>query len=138
MSIEENKAIVRSYTELTNKRDMDGASALFGSSFVNHAVHPGMPNGIAGTRLIFNMLFTAFPDLHATIEDTIAEGDKVVTRMTYEGTHQGPFMGAPPTRKRIKWSFIEISRLVDGKIVEHWVETDQINLLQQLGLVPPS
>lgn len=137
MSIEQNKAIVRNHTELTNARDLDGAFAHFSPGFVDHAVSPGMPPGIAGTRLLFNMIFAAFPDLHATIEDIIAEGDKVVDRMTCEGTHQGFFMGAPPTGKRVKWSFIDIHRIADGKIVEHWVETDQMGLMQQLGLVPP-
>jgi predicted ester cyclase len=137
MSLEHNKAIVRNYTELTNAKDLEGAFAHVSPDFVDHAVRPGMPQGIAGTRLLFNMLFTAFPDLHATIEDIIAEGDKVVDRMICEGTHQGFFMGAPPTGKRVKWSFIDINRIVDGKIVEHWVETGQMDLLQQLGLVPP-
>ena len=73
MSIEQNKSIVRKYTELTNARDLEGAFAHFGPSFVDHAVRPGMPTGIEGVRLFFNMLFTAFPDLHGTIEDLIAE-----------------------------------------------------------------
>jgi predicted ester cyclase len=133
----QNKAVIRKYAELTNTRDLDGAFAHFSSSFVDHAVRPGMPPGIEGTRLFFNMLFTAFPDLHATIQDIIAEGDKVVDRMTCEGTHQGMFMGASPTGKRVKWSFIDINRIVDGKVVEHWAEVDTIGLMQQLGLVPP-
>jgi predicted ester cyclase len=137
MSIEQNKSIVRNYTELTNARYLDGAFAHFSPGFVDHAVRPGMPSGSAGTRLLFNMLFTAFPDLHATIEDIIAEGDKVVDRMTCEGTHQGFFMGASPTGKRVKWSFIDINRIVTGKIVEHWAETNQMDLMQQLGLIPP-
>ena len=137
MSIEENKSIVRKYIELTNARDLDAAFAQFDPSFVDHAVRPGMPLGIQGTCLFFNMLFTAFPDLHAIIEDIIAEGDKVVDRMTCEGTHQGMFMGAPPTGKRVKWSFIDINRIVDGKVVEHWAEVDTMGIMQQLGLVPP-
>ncbi len=137
MSIEQNKAIVRHYTELTNARDLGGAFAYVGPGFVDHAARPGMPTGIEGARMFFNMLFTAFPDLRATIDDLIAEGDKVVGRMTCEGTHQGMFMGLPPTGKRVKWSFIEINRIVDGKVVEHWAEADTIGLMQQLGLVPP-
>ena len=133
----QNKAVIRKYAELTNTRDLDGAFAHFSPGFVDHAVRPGMPPGIEGTRLFFNMLFTAFPDLHATIQDIIAEGDKVVDRMTCEGTHQGMFMGASPTGKRVKWSFIDINRIVDGKVVEHWAEVDTIGLMQQLGLVPP-
>lgn len=137
MTTEQNKSIVRKSAELINARDLDGAFAHFSPSFVDHAVRPGMPPGIEGTRLFFNMLFTAFPDLHATIQDIIAEGDKVVLRMTCEGTHQGMFMGAPPTGKRVKWSFIDINRIVDGKVVEHWAEVDTIGIMQQLGLVPP-
>jgi predicted ester cyclase len=133
----QNKAIVRTYTGLTNARDLEAAFAHFSPGIVDHAVPLGMPPGIAGTRLFFNMLFMAFPDLHATIDDLIAEGDKVVDRMTCEGTHQGFFMGAPPTGKRVKWSFIDINRIVDGKVVEHWAEADTIGLLHQLGLVPP-
>ena len=137
MTTEQNKSIVRKSAELINARDLDGAFAHFSPSFVDHAVRPGMPPGIEGTRLFFNMLFTAFPDSQATIQDIIAEGDKVVLRMTCEGTHQGMFMGAPPTGKRVKWSFIDINRIVDGKVVEHWAEVDTMGLMQQLGLVPP-
>ena len=137
MSIEQNKSIVRKYGELMNAQDVDGALAHFGPSFVDHSVRPGMPQGTEGARLFFNMLFTAFPDLHATIEDIIAEGDKVVDRMTCEGTHQGMFMGASPTGKHVKWSFIDINRIVDGKVVEHWAEVDTMGIMQQLGLVPP-
>jgi steroid delta-isomerase-like uncharacterized protein len=137
MTTEQNKAVIRKYAELTNARDLDAAFAHFSPSFVDHAVRPGMPPGIAGTRMFFNMLFTAFPDLRATIQDIIAEDDKVVDRMTCEGTHQGMFMGAPPTGKRVKWSFIDINRIVDGKVVEHWAEVDTIGMMQQLGLVPP-
>ena len=137
MTTEQNKAVIRKYAELTNARDLDGAFAHFSPGFVDHAVRPGMPPGIQGTRLFFNMLFTAFPDLHATIEDIIAEGDKVVDRMTCEGTHQGMFMGVAATRKHVKWSFIDINRIMDGKVVEHWAEVDTMGMMQQLGLVPP-
>jgi len=133
----QNKAIVRKFGERMNAQDGEGALAHFSPSFVDHAVRPGMPPGIERTRLFFNMPFKAFPDLHATIQDSIAEGDKVVDRMTCEGTHQGMFMGAPPTGKRVKWSFIDINRSVDGKVIEHWEEVDTTSIMQQLGLVPP-
>jgi predicted ester cyclase len=137
MSLEQNKAVVRRYTELANARDLDGAFGHFGPGFVDHRLGPGMPPGAEGTRMSLSMLFAAFPDLHATIHDLIAEGDKVVGRMTCEGTHRGMFMGAAPTGKRVTWSFIDINRIVDGKVVEHWAEADTIGLMQQLGLVPP-
>ena len=137
MTTEQNKAVIRKYAELTNARDLESAFAQFSPNFVDHAVRPGMPPGIAGTRLFFTMMFTAFPDLHASIQDIIAEGDKVVDRMTCEGTHRGMFMGVPATGKHVKWSFIDINRIVDGKVVEHWAEVDTIGMMQQLGLVPP-
>jgi len=96
-----------------------------------------MPSGVEAVRAYFSMLFAGFPDVQATILDTIAEGDKVVLRASTEGTHTGPFLGIPPTGKHAKWSFIDIHRIADGKLVEHWVETDQMSLMQQLGLIPP-
>jgi predicted ester cyclase len=83
------------------------------------------------------MLWAGFPDVQTTILDTIAEGDKVVFRASTEGTHTGPFMGIPPTGKRAKWTFVDIMRIADGKLVEEWVETDMMSLMQQLGMVPP-
>ena len=133
----QNKALVRYFTELANGRELEGAFACFAPNFVDHAASPGMPSGVQGTRMFFDMLFHAFPDLHATIEDLVAEGDRVVDRMTCEGTHQGPFMGAAPTGRHVKWSWIDIHRIVEGKVVEHWSEADTMGLLQQLGLVPP-
>jgi len=82
------------------------------------------------------MYRTAFPDVHFTIEDQIAEGDRVVTRWTARGTHQGPLVGIPPTSKQVTMSGIAIYRLVDGKIVEQWGVNDMLGLLQQLGVVP--
>jgi predicted ester cyclase len=74
--------------------------------------------------------------LHFTVEDIIAEGDKVVARLTARGTQQGEFMGIPPTGKRATVTAIDINRMVGGKSVEHWLEMDTLGLLQQLGVVP--
>ncbi len=81
-------------------------------------------------------LTTAFPDLHLTIEDEIAEGDKVVTRVTARGTHQGSFMGIRPTGKRAVVTGIVIDRFANGKTVEAWNNLDDLGLLQQLGVIP--
>jgi predicted ester cyclase len=83
------------------------------------------------------MYRTAFPNIHVTIEDQIAEGDKVVTRWTGHGTHQGELMGIPPTNKAVTVTGIAIDRIVAGKIVEHWENFDQLGMLVQLGVVPP-
>jgi steroid delta-isomerase-like uncharacterized protein len=137
MSIEENKALVHTFADQINARDLEAALTLFGPNHLEHAAYPGMPAGVEAVRAFFSMLFAGFPDAQTTILDTIAEGDKVVLRASIEGTHTGPFLGIPPTGRRAKWSFIDIHRIAGGKIVEHWFETDQMNLMQQLGLVPP-
>jgi predicted ester cyclase len=82
------------------------------------------------------MFRAAFPDLHGTIEDQIAEGDKVVSRMTYRGTHQGELMGIPPTGKQVTMSFIGIHRITAGKVAEGWVNFDALGMMQQLGVIP--
>ena len=78
----------------------------------------------------------AFPDIQTTIEDLIAEGDKVVKRYTIRGTHRGEFQGIPPTGKEVAFSSIEIDRMVDGKVSEHWFEMDLLGLMGQLGAIP--
>ena len=82
------------------------------------------------------MTLAGFPDLHVTIEDMIAEGDKVVARLTASGTQQGAFLGIPSTGKHATISDIEVVRIVNGKFVEIWVQADFLGLLQQLGVVP--
>jgi steroid delta-isomerase-like uncharacterized protein len=133
----QNKALVHQFADRINAKDLEGALTLFGPNHVEHAVYPGMPSGVEAVRTFFSMVFAGFPDVQTTILDTIAEGDKVVVRANNEGTHTGPFLGIPATGKLAKWSFIDIHRIEDGKIVEHWVETDQVSLMQQLGMIPP-
>ncbi len=82
------------------------------------------------------MYLTAFPDLHFTIEDIVAEGDTVVVRSTARGTHQGELMGIPLTGKQVAVSGISITRIANGKAVEEWFNGDDLGLLQQLGVVP--
>ena len=105
---------------------------------VDHALPPGMPAGIEGSKQFIGMYLTAFPDLHFTVEDMIAEGDKVVARLTTQGTQTGPFLGIPPTGKHTSIGCIDINRMAGGKIVEHWLEMDTLGLLQQLGAIPVS
>jgi predicted ester cyclase len=81
-------------------------------------------------------LRSAFPDFKATIEDIVAEGDKVVVRQTFSGTHKGEFMGVPPTGKSISIGVIDIIRVDGGKFVEHWGQMDTTGMIQQLGAIP--
>ena len=83
------------------------------------------------------MFRSAFPDLNVTVEDSIAEGDKVVQRLSQTGTHEGEFMGVEPTGRKVTSSGIIIGRLEDGKAVKEWAQLDQMGLMQQLGVVEP-
>lgn len=100
--------------------DADGAFALCSADFVDHALPPGSPAGMEGSRRFFKEELAAFPDLRATMTELFAEGDKVADRMEIEGTHLGPLMGIPPTGKHVKFSLINIHRIADGKIAGHW------------------
>ena len=138
MTTEKNKALIQRRAVLMNEHDLDAALAVFHPDYQDHnAPPPGLPSGIEGDRLFFRMLFNAFPDLEVTTEDLIAEDDRVVERLMLRGTHKGAFMGAQPTGKRVTWSFINIYRLTDGKVVELWSEGDHLGLMQQIGLIPP-
>jgi steroid delta-isomerase-like uncharacterized protein len=137
MSTEQNKAVIRRFGDLINRHDLDGAFALCSANFVDHGLPPGMPPGVENSCQFLKGQFAAFPDLHATVLDMFAEGDRVASRMELEGTHAGPLMGMPPTGKHVKWTFISLHRIADGKIAEHWNETDTMGLMQQLGVIPP-
>jgi predicted ester cyclase len=95
---------------------------------------PGCTPDYEGIRRLFTMLRTAFPDLNITIEDHLVQGDKVVARVTLRGTHEGEFLGIAPTGRKIAYEAIDISRFVDGKLVEHWGIPDYLTLFQQLGV----
>lgn len=100
--------------------------------FSHEALPPGTPQGRAGAKQLFGMLRKVFPDLEATIEDEIAEGDKVVVRVTFSGTQQGEFLGIPPTGRRVAYGVMDIFRISDGQVVEHWGIADMHSLMQQL------
>lgn len=136
MSVEKNKALVQKFESLIYAKDIDTALTLFSPNYVDHTPSIGLPPGIEGVRAFHVMRIAAFPDLRTMSLDMIAEGDKVVHRLVFEFTHQGEFMGIPPTGKRITWSCIDIWRIADGKFVEHWVEADMMSLMQQLGVIP--
>lgn len=137
MSTEDNKNLIRRfYEEVFNKKNVAALDAFYAPDHVDHTLPPGMPTSPEGTKQGIAMIMTALPDLHVTIEDMIAEGDKVVTRFTTHGTQQGAFGSIPPTGKRVAITTIEITRVADGKIVEDWGLDDRLGMLQQLGLVP--
>jgi predicted ester cyclase len=128
-----NKAIVRKF----NKEFIEGGNfsvydELVSSTFVDHSGHDAVPNPRAAYFFITQVFRPAFPDVKVIIHDQFAEGDTVVTRKSYQGTHKGPFLGMPGTGKAINLAVIDIIKLRDGKYVEHWGSADMFGLMQQL------
>lgn len=123
--------------QIFNEGNLDAADRLFAADYIEHVpILPGLPPGVAGLKVFATALRNAFPDLQYTVEDLIAEGDKVAVRASMRGTHKGEFMSIPPTGKQATWTEIHLCRFADGKVVEHWANGDQLGMLQQLGVVP--
>ena len=135
MSTEENKALTRHAYELANQRNWAAFYELIAPDFVLHNASMTI-QGREGYKQFLSMYFTAFPDAQSSIEDMIAEGDTVVVRQTFRGTHQGDLMGIAPTGKQISATGIVITRIANGKAVEQWTNYDDLGLLQQLGVIP--
>src|ERR1041385_1511962 len=135
MSIEENKQIVRRYQEIYNSNDLEALSEVVSEDLLTPKIMPGIPTGIEGAKVAHQIMLAGFPDYQTVIDDLIAEGDKVVARITMSGTHTGNFMGIPATGTRVVFTGIYIARIADGKIVEHWGEEDGVSLLAQLGIL---
>jgi steroid delta-isomerase-like uncharacterized protein len=131
MSQEDNKEVVRAaFAPLDTI--VETHDEVYSPDWVGH--FPGMPALDAdGHRQYSEAMIGAFPDLERTIEDLVAEGDRVVARWTATGTNTGPFQGMPPTGNFARSSGITIFRIADGRIVEEWSESDMLGLLTQLG-----
>jgi len=141
MSTEENKALVlqllNGLNEVLKGGDIDAFVEKFvASDFISHDPVSG-EGDLEALEKEVKELRDAFPDLEWTIEDMIAEGDKVVIRLTHRATHQGEFMGVKPKGKQVAYNGTAIFRLKGGKIVEEWVYSDYLGLMQQLGVIPP-
>ena len=136
MSIEENKALVRRFEEeVWNGRNPSRVDEFFAASHLFRAAG-SPPLDREGHRQMIAHFQDAFPDGRNTSEELLAEGDKVVQRWTFRGTHQGAFQGIPPTGKPVTLTGISIWRVAGGTIVESWHELDTLGLMQQLGVIP--
>jgi steroid delta-isomerase-like uncharacterized protein len=134
---EQNKTILRRvYKELFNTGDLSVADEIVALSYVNHNALPGETPGREGLKAFVNLLRTAFPDIHFTVEDQVAEGDKVVTRFTVKGTHKAEFAGIPATGKPVAITAINIHRVTGNQIQEGWLNWDGLGMMQQLGVIP--
>jgi steroid delta-isomerase-like uncharacterized protein len=132
---EQNKAIVHRFIEAFDAGDLDGAAAVVARQVVVHNSGAPDPLNLEGFKQLGGVFLTAFPDGKHTVEDRISEGNKVVTRVIYRGTHTDDLMGIPPTGKQVTVAAIIIDQIADGKIVETWRLFDQMAMMQQLGVI---
>ena len=133
---ESNKAIIHRYRQAHNQNDMAALDEIVAADLITHSQLPNVPAGREGGKMVHQGSRAAFPDGKTTTDDLIAEGDKVVVRFTFVGTHKGEFMGIPASGKQIRVTGMSIFRIANGKIVEHWGENDAMGLLMQLGVLP--
>jgi steroid delta-isomerase-like uncharacterized protein len=134
--LEHNKERVRRYVEeFQSAGNVETADALVAADIIHHH-GPGWTladtSGREGAKAFITMLRAAFPDLRAVLHDQLGDDDKVMTRKTFHGTHRGTFWGIPPTGKQVTIDLIDILRITDGQMVEHWNLVDWMGLMQQL------
>lgn len=136
-STSDNKAVARRYyDEVLNERRADVLDEIAAEDYVEHDPFPGQGNGLADLKARVGMFHAAFSPLRFTIEDVVAEDDKVVVRWTNSGTDSGGFMGMPATGKEFGIAGIDIHVVRDGRLAEHWHVVDQLTQLQQMGVIP--
>jgi len=136
MSVENNKAIARRFIQVWGDGNLDVIDKLAAPSLVVR--YPMIPQAIQGSREFRHVIAgfrSAFPDSTLRVEEEIAEGEKVVIRWSFSGTHKGSFLGIPATGKRVTWSGITIYQIIDGRVVEEQGEEDFVGFLREVGLV---
>lgn len=122
--------------EVLNKKNLNLIDEIVSEDFIEHIPFPGQGPGRAGLKHAVNSMHTGFPDLDWTVNEQIAEGEKIVTRFTWTGTHKGEFMGIPPTNKKVEVWGIVIDVVKNGLFSESRIIMDSVGLLQQLGVMP--
>jgi steroid delta-isomerase-like uncharacterized protein len=134
---ENNKAVIRKFLdEVINQNRMGRADDLVLEDFVELDPSPGQRQGREGLKEVLGMMRAAFPDIHWIVEEMVAEGEKVVTRFTWTGTHRGSFLGVPPTGKSVSVKGVVIDELAGGKMSASRMLMDSLGMMQQLGVVP--
>lgn len=134
MGVEENKALFLRFYELLNLGEFDKLFELFDPGYISH--YTTRDSSLEENKQSWPMLHTAFPDITYTVEHIVAEGDKVAYQETVTGTHQGEFLGIPPTGKKIETINTCIMKITGGKFAECWATLDELRLMQQLGVIP--
>ena len=136
MSTEDNKALIRrAYEEGFNQRNLAVLDEVNASDLVSHNASTTM-QGLEAFKQFLSLYLSAFPDARFTVEEEIAEGERVASRYTFRGTHQGELMGIPPTGKQVTVTGMIINRIANGKSEEGWLNFDALGMMQQLGVVP--
>ena len=131
------KAVVRRNTEeVQGKGRFDIFEELFADDFVDHTPQPNMTPDKAGVRKLYGYMRDAFPDFHAKIHWQLADGDRVITYKTYYGTHEGPLLGVDPTHRKVHFETVDVMRVRNGKISDHWGVGNLFSLMQQLDALP--
>ena len=134
----QNRAVVSLFIEeFKNRENHDIVDELFTPDFAHHLKDPNLPPGREGMKFVGQGIVAGFPDVHVTVEDMLAEGDRVIKRITVHATHLGEFNDIPATGRQVTWTEIHIYRLEDGRIAELWSEVDLLSLLIQLGALGP-
>ena len=135
-TMDKNKEISRQfYEEIINQGKLENLESIMDSNFQDHLA-PQQPPGIKGFVDFLKMVSTAFPDIQVSVEDILAEGDRVAVRLSVSGTHNGVLMGnIQPTGKKVKWTGIDILRIENGKIKDRWSERNLLSMLKQIGTI---
>jgi steroid delta-isomerase-like uncharacterized protein len=129
-----NKDLVRRFVmECQSGGDLSLIDELVAPDFVNHAEVPGLPTGREGVRALFGAFHRVFEGFHVVIHDQVAEADRVATRKTFHGRHVDEFLGVPPSGNEVEFGVIDILRIEDGKLAEHWNVVDLLTLMRQMG-----
>jgi predicted ester cyclase len=131
--MEAPEALVRRmHEELLASRDLDRLGEFFADGFTSHNMPPGLPQGIAGVRAFFGLFLAGLSDIEVTVDELLADGDRVAVATTTRGTHTGELFGVAPTGRAITVTGIDLVRVEAGRIVEHRGLTDTVGLLRQL------
>lgn len=137
MSTDQNKTIVRRfYEEVFNRGNLALLGELVATDYIEHYPFSGQAPGSEGLKGVVTMFRAAFPEIRITVEDTVAEGNKVAVRRTMRGTQKGELMGIAPTGKEATWTAIDIFTVAGGKVQERWAVADALGMMQQLGVIP--
>ena len=133
-SSELTKAVVRRNTEeVQSKGNFDVFEEIYADNFVDHTTQPGMTPDKAGVRILYTYIREAFPDVGADIHFQLIDGDRVTTFKTYHGTHRGTFLGVPPTGRTVQFETVDVMRVQNGKITDHWGVANLLSLMRQIG-----